>query len=77
MEIPKDTRELIEKIILKILYNENAVKSTNLLIEKVLAITFEEKITISEKNIKHLITRMDKEKKIQFSQAKGGWKIQI
>ena len=42
-----------------------------------LAITFEEKITISEKNIKHLINRMDKEKKIQFSQAKGGWKIQI
>ncbi|TFG22905.1 MAG: hypothetical protein EU532_13970 [Promethearchaeota archaeon] len=77
MEIPKDTREQIEKIILKILYNENAVKSTNLLIEKVLAITFEEKITISEKNIKHLINRMDKEKKIQFSQAKGGWKIQI
>ena len=77
MEIPKDTREQIEKIILKILYKENAVKSTNLLIEKVLAITFEEKITISERNIKHIINQMDKEKKIQFSQAKGGWKIQI
>lgn len=77
MEIPKDTREQIEKIILKILYNENAVKSTNLLIEKVLAITFEEKITISEKNIKYIINQMDKQKKIQFSQAKGGWKIQI
>jgi hypothetical protein len=77
MDIPKDAREQIEKIILKILYNEKAVKSINLLIEKVLAITFEEKITISEKNVKHIINQMNDQKKIQFSQAKGGWRIQI
>jgi hypothetical protein len=77
MDIPKDAREQIEKIILKILYNEKAVKSINLLIEKVLAITFEEKITISEKNVKYIINQMNDQKKIQFSQAKGGWRIQI
>lgn len=77
MELPKDTKEQIEKIILKILYNEKVVNSTNLLVEKVLAITFEEKITISEKNIKLIINQMNKEKKIQFSQVKGGWRILI
>lgn len=79
MEIPAETVENIERIVLKILYNkkEKAIKSTNLLVERVLAITFEEKIAISEKNIKLIINKMDQENKIQFSQSKGGWKIKI
>ena len=77
MEIPAKTVENIERIVLKILYNEKAIKSTNLLVERVLAITFEEKIAISEKNIKLIINKMDQENKIQFSQSKGGWKIKI
>lgn len=76
MEIPAEAVENIERIVLKILYDEKAVKSTNLLVERVLAITFEEKIAISEKNIKLIINKMDQEDKIQFSQ-KGGWKIKI
>jgi hypothetical protein len=77
LEIPAETVENIERIVLKILYNEKAIKSTNLLVERVLAITFEEKIAISEKNIKLIINKMDQENKIQFSQSKGGWKIKI
>ena len=77
MEIPAKTVENIERIVLKILYNEKAIKSTNLLVERVLAMTFEEKIAISEKNIKLIINKMDQENKIQFSQSKGGWKIKI
>ncbi|MFX1442219.1 MAG: hypothetical protein ACFFHV_02290 [Promethearchaeota archaeon] len=77
MEIPADAVENIERIVLRILYDEKAVKSTNLLVERVLAITFEEKIAISEKNIKLIINKMDQEDKIQFSQSKGGWKIKI
>ena len=77
MEIPAEAVENIERIVLKILYDEKAVKSTNLLIEKVLEITFEEKVSISEKNIKLIINKMDHENKIQFSQSKGGWKIKI
>ena len=69
MEIPAETVENIERIVLKILYNEKAIKSTNLLVERVLA--------ISEKNIKLIINKMDQENKIQFSQSKGGWKIKI
>jgi len=77
LEIPAETVENIERIVLKILYNEKAIKSTNLLVERVLAITFEEKIAISEKNIKLIINKMDQENKIQFSQSKGGWRIKI
>ena len=77
MDIPAETIDNIERIVLKILYDEKAIKSTNLLIGRVLAITFEEKITISEKNIKLIINKMDQEDKIQFSQSKGGWKIKI
>jgi len=77
LEIPAKTVENIERIVLKILYNEKAIKSTNLLVERVLAMTFEEKIAISEKNIKLIINKMDQENKIQFSQSKGGWKIKI
>lgn len=76
MEIPAETFENIDRIVLKILYNEKAIKSTNLLVERVLAITFEEKIAISEKNIKLIINKMDQENKIQFNQSKG-WKIKI
>lgn len=77
VEIPEETIVNIERIVLKILYDEKTVKSTTLLIEKVLAHTFEEKIAISEKNIKLIINQMDKEEKIQYSQSKGGWRIQI
>ncbi|TFG01771.1 MAG: hypothetical protein EU539_13690 [Promethearchaeota archaeon] len=66
----------IETIILQILYNEKSVKSTTLLVEKVLEKTFEEKITISEINIKEIINQMDKENKIHFTQ-KEGWRIHI
>jgi 3-hydroxy-3-methylglutaryl CoA synthase len=71
-----DTKEQIEEIILKILFDEKSVKSTTLLTEKVLSQTFEDKITISEKNIKLIINQMKDEKKIKFSQ-KEGWKIEI
>ncbi|MFX0069756.1 MAG: hypothetical protein ACFFAO_01570 [Candidatus Hermodarchaeota archaeon] len=69
-------KEQIETIILRILYNEKSVKSTTILVDKVLNKTFEEKITVSEKNIKDIINQMDKEDKIQYSQ-KTGWRIQI
>ncbi len=77
MEIPAEIIDNIERIVLKILYDEKAIKSTNLLIDRVLEITFEEKVTISEKNIKFIINKMDKEDKIQFTQSKGGWRIKI
>jgi hypothetical protein len=76
MKSPLITKSALEKIILKILYDEKNVKSTNLLIEKVLNKTFEEKITISEKNIKSIIDNMHNEKKIKYRQ-KEGWTIQI
>ena len=68
--------EKIENIILKVIFEAKAVKSTRLLVEKVLEKTFEEKITISEKIIKNIINDMNSEKKIHFSQ-KEGWRILI
>ncbi len=68
--------EKIENIILKVIFEAKTVKSTRLLVEKVLEKTFEEKITISEKIIKNIINEMNSEKKIHFSQ-KEGWRILI
>ncbi|MGV9199751.1 MAG: hypothetical protein ACOC4M_13155, partial [Promethearchaeia archaeon] len=74
--IPVKKRDYIESSILKILYKEKSVKSQSALIEKVLEASVKDKKTISEKNIKLLIEKMRKEKKIKFTQ-KEGWKIQI
>jgi len=71
-----ETKDKIEKIIYKLLYELKSIKSTNILVEKILEKTLEEKITISEKNIKLIINELKNEKKIQFNQ-KEGWKIQI
>ncbi len=74
--IPLKIKEKIEKIILKILYDEKSVKSLILLTEKVLEQAIEEKITISEKLINQIIYQLNKEEKIIFTQ-KDGWKIRI
>ena len=70
------SKDKIEKIIFKVLYESKSIKSTKILVEKALEKTLEEKITISEKNIKLIINELKNEKKIQFNQ-KEGWKIQI
>lgn len=70
------SKDKIEKIIFKVLYESKSIKSTKILLEKALEKTLEEKITISEKNIKLIINELKNEKKIQFNQ-KEGWKIQI
>jgi hypothetical protein len=74
--IPVKIREQIEKFILKILYEDKAVKSIKLLIDKVLERCVDEKIVITEKDISLIIHQMDKDDKIQFTQ-KEGWKIKI
>lgn len=74
--IQSDIREKMENIILKVIYELKSVKSTNLLIEKVLEKSFEKKVTVSEKIIKMIINEMNDDKKIKFNQ-KEGWKIQI
>jgi len=74
--VPLDIKGKIERIILKILYDEKAVKSLKLLIEKALERANKEKITISEKPINMIIYQLNKEKKIQFTQTEG-WKIRI
>jgi len=68
------SKDKIEKIIFKLLYEFKSIKSTNILVEKILEKTLEEKITISEKNIKLIIDELKNEKKIQFNQ-KDGWKM--
>ena len=70
------SKDKIEKIIFKLLYESKSIKSTKILVEKALEKTLEEKITISEKNIKNIISELKNERKIQFNQ-KEGWKIQI
>ncbi|MFX1320964.1 MAG: hypothetical protein ACFFAQ_04880 [Promethearchaeota archaeon] len=59
-----------------ILYTERSVKSLKLLIDKVLERSVDEKVTVSEKMISLIISQMDKDDKIQFTQ-KEGWKIKI
>ena len=71
------SKDKIEKIIFKVLYESKSIKSiksTKILVEKTLEGTLQEKITISEKNIKLIITQLKNEKKIQFNQ-KEGWKM--
>ena len=70
------SKDKIEKIIFKVLYELKSIESTKILVEKALEKTLEEKITISEKNIKSIITSLKNEGKIQFTQ-KEGWKIKI
>jgi hypothetical protein len=74
--IQSEIREKMENIILKVIYELKSVKSTSLLIEKVLEKSFEKKVTVSEKIIKMIINEMNNDKKIKFNQ-KEGWKIQI
>ncbi|MFX1306345.1 MAG: hypothetical protein ACFFDG_05935 [Promethearchaeota archaeon] len=76
LKIPLSLKEEVERIILKILYDEKSVKSLKLFIEKVLERAMEKKITISEKSISLIIYQMDNDKKIQFTQREG-WKIRI
>lgn len=74
--IPSKIKKQIEKIILKILYEEKAVKTLKLLSDKVLENAAKQKITVSEKVINLLINQMNKIEKIEFTQ-KEGWKIKI
>ena len=74
--IPLEIIEKIEKIILKILYEEKSVKSLKLLTEKILEHAIKERITISEKHINQIIYLLNKEEKIIFTQ-KDGWRIRI
>jgi len=74
--IPLNIKEKIEKIILKILFDEKSVKSLKVLTEKVLERAIEEKITISEKLIRTIIYQLNKNEKIEFTQS-DGWKIRI
>ena len=76
LKIPLSIKEEVERIILKILYDEKSVKSLKILIEKVLERAMEKKVTISEKSINLIIYQMDYDKKILFTQ-KDGWKIRI
>ena len=74
--IPLNIKEKIERIILKILFDEKSVKSLKALTDKVLERAIEEKITISEKLIKEIIYQLNKNEKIEFTQS-DGWKIRI
>lgn len=74
--VPSNIQEQIEKIILKILYDEKSVKSLKMLTEKVLERAVKERITISEKPINLIIYQMNSNEKIEFTQ-KNGWKIRI
>lgn len=74
--VPLNIKEQIERIILKVLYDEKSVKSLKTLTEKVLERAVKEKVTISEKPIHLIIYQLNKDQKIQFTQ-KDGWKIRI
>jgi hypothetical protein len=74
--IPLEIKEKIEKIILKILYDEKSVKSLKMLTDKILEKAINERITISEKPIIQIIYQLNKEEKIIFTQ-KDGWRIRI
>ncbi len=74
--IPLEIKEKVEKIVLKILYDEKSVKSLKLLTEKVLEQAIKERITISEKPINQIIYQLNKEEIIIFTQT-DGWKIRI
>jgi hypothetical protein len=74
--IPSIIKEKIERIILKILYEEKSVKTLKILIEKVLERANSERIIISEKIINQIIYDLNEEEQIMFTQSEG-WKIRI
>jgi hypothetical protein len=74
--IPPKLKSQIEKIILKVLYEEKSVKSLKILNDKVLENAAKQKITISEKAINLIIKEMNILNRIDFTQ-KEGWKIKI
>jgi hypothetical protein len=74
--IPSKLKKQIEKIILKTLYEERAVKTLKLLSDKVLENAAGQKVTVSEKVINIIINQMNKIEQIEFTQ-KEGWKIKI
>ena len=76
LTIPSKINVQIEKLILKILYEEKSVKSLKLLSDKVLKRAAAQKLTISEKAIHLIIHQMNADDKIEFTQ-KLGWKIKI
>ena len=76
LTIPSKINVQIEKLILKILYEEKSVKSLKLLSDKVLKRAAAQKLTISEKAIHLIIHQMNTDDKIEFTQ-KLGWKIKI
>ncbi|MHA2010568.1 MAG: hypothetical protein ACW980_24910 [Promethearchaeota archaeon] len=76
LKIPIELQERIEKIVLRILYDEKSVKSSRLLMEKVLERATKERITVSDKTINTIIQQMSKNKKINFTQSRG-WTIRI
>lgn len=82
-KIQKDTitisskiEDKIEKIILKILFEDKSVKTVKLLKDKVLERLAQERITISAKIIDRIINQMNTSNKIEFTQTEG-WKIKI
>lgn len=76
LSIPPELKSQIEKIVLKVLYEEKSVKSLKVLNDKVLEHAAKQKITISEKVINLIISEMNKLNRIEFTQ-KEGWKIKI
>jgi hypothetical protein len=76
IKIPSNIKDKIERIILKILYEEKSVKSLKILTEKVLEKANKERITISEKLINQRIYDLNKAEEIMFTQTEG-WKIRI
>ncbi|MFX1479641.1 MAG: hypothetical protein ACFFCI_16080 [Promethearchaeota archaeon] len=74
--IPPELKSQIEKIILKVLYEEKSVKSLKILNDKVLENAAKQKITISEKAINLIIKDLTILNRIEFTQ-KEGWKIKI
>ena len=76
LKIPSKLKDNIERIILKILYDEKSVRTLKILTEIALERAVKEKITVSEKIIAIIINKMNKEGKIQFFQ-RDGWKIRI
>jgi chorismate mutase len=55
LKIPIELQDRIEKIVSRILYDEKSVKSSRLLMEKVLERVTKERITISDKMINSII----------------------
>ncbi len=76
LKVPLHLKDQIEKIVLKILYEEKSVRSLKILNEVILERAVKEKITVSEKIINMIINQINKDGKIQFTQ-RDGWKIRI